>query len=527
MKDDFFATVKLIKLNLRQHRVFLFLWILFPALVVLATVVTTTIMFPTQQSLLDFSSTLNDPIVVGMHGRVLDFSVAGYTVWRTKVLCSLLTGIFSFITVTRFTRQLEEAGRRDLVSAGAVGKYAPLAAALITAIGINMVMALLMIFAMMLGSLGFVGSLAHAVGIALCGIFFCAAAAVFAQIFSRSRSVTNASVALLAILMAIHYGWNIKGQLGGAMYLSPLEWSYLIRPFAGERFIVLLPAVLIIALLILFSFKLSASRDVGAGFIPERTGRSTARPGFKSSLALAWRTQKGLLFPWLGFFTLIGFALGSVSPIMADITFTNPGFAEFVESLGGPNRAFMALMIYVLGIIISIYPILVIQGLRSEESALRTEVMLALPVSRLRLAVSHLLMAFAGAAAILTAMGFAIGAGGVLSTGNPEQFSWLFNSAVLKIPAAWVMAGIAALMFGLVPRAMAGISYALFGVFLLLEFFWEQQAVSDVVYKLSPFAHTYPANKITVLTITGLTLVSAALAALGLLAFRRRDITSN
>jgi ABC-2 type transport system permease protein len=338
--------------------------------------------------------------------------------------------------------------------------------------------------------------------------------------------VNNVSIALLATLMVIHYGWNIKGQMGGGMYLSPIEWPYLIRPFAGERWVVLLPAAGIIVLLILLSFKLSAERDVGAGFIPERTGRSTARPGFKSSLALAWRTQKGLFFSWLIFFTLIGLALGSVATVMADITSTNPSFAAFVRSLGGPERAFMVLVIYVLGVTISLYPVLAIQRLRSEESALRAEVMLALPVSRLRFAVSHLLIAIAGAAAILTAMGLAIGVGGILATGDPGQFSWMFGAAVVKIPAAWVMAGIAVLMFGLVPRAMAGFSYALFGVFILLEFFWEQQVVSDAVYMLSPFAHVYPTNEITAGTITGLTLASVALTLLGLLAFRKRDIVS-
>ncbi|ATW28536.1 hypothetical protein DCMF_10885 [Candidatus Formimonas warabiya] len=527
MIHDFYATGRLIKLHLRQNRVFLAVWLLFPPLMVLATALTTIAMFPTEQSLREIGATLNDPIVVAMHGKVLNISVAGYTAWRTKVMCSLLAAIFSFIMVMRHTRREEEDGRRELLGSVCVGRHAPLTAALVTAFGINSVMAAFILLGMRSVGLGFTGSLAHALAIGSCGFFFAAGAGVFAQIFTGARSVTNLSVALLALLMVFHVGWNMKGSMGGLMYLSPLEWPQLIRSFAGERFMVLPVAAILIALLVLISFQLSSLRDVGAGFIPERTGRTTARPGFKTPLALSWRLQKGLFISWSSFFCIIGFALGSVSPILADITSTAPGFAEFVERLGGADRAFMSLMIYVICMILSIYPILVIQRLRSEEAALRAEIMLALPVSRFRFIRSHLLLSFAGVAAMIILMGLAVGIGAALAAGDSGEFARLFGETAVKIPAVWVIAGITAFLFGLVPRAMAGISYAILGVFILIEFFWEQQAVSDAVFALSPFAHVYPTNQITALPVIGLSLAAAAFALLGLWAFGKRDITSH
>ncbi|NPV90769.1 MAG: ABC transporter [Firmicutes bacterium] len=523
--SDFYATGRLVKLILRQHRVFLAVWLFLPALLVLATALTSIAMFPTEQSLLEISSTLNDPMVVGMHGRVLDISIAGYTAWRTKVMCSLLASVFSFIMVVRHTRRDEEEGRRELLGSVRVGRQAPLAAALISIFSINTVMAALILLGMLSAGLGFTGSLAHALAIAACGCFFGAVAGVFAQIFTGARSATTLSVALLAFLMVPHYQWNIKGGMGGLMHLSPLEWPQLIRPFAGERFAVLLAAATFIALLVLLSFKLSSMRDVGAGFIPERTGRKTARPGFKTPFALSWRLQKGLFISWLCFFGIMGFALGSVAQIMANISSTAPGFAGFVERLGGADRAFMSLMIYVICMVISIYPILATQRMRSEESSLRAETLLALPVSRLRYALSHLALSFAGAAVIIGIMGLAVGASAVLSTGDSSEFTRLFVETVVKIPAVWVTTGISALLFGVVPRAMAGISYTVLGVFILLEFFWEQQAVSETVFALSPFAHVYFTKEITVLPIIGPSLVAVLFSLLGLLAFSRRDIS--
>jgi len=82
---------------------------------------------------------------------------------------------------------------------------------------------------------------------------------VFAQIITSARLATNLLVALLAVLMVVHIGWNLSGSMGGLMYISPLEWPLLIRSFAGERFDVLFVATIIIALLVLLSLKLSAT----------------------------------------------------------------------------------------------------------------------------------------------------------------------------------------------------------------------------------------------------------------------------
>lgn len=525
--NDFYATGKLIRLNLRQHRIFIAVWLLLPALLVMATAFSSIVMFPTKESLLEMGVTLEDPIVVAMHGKVLDVSIAGYTAWRTKVMGSLLAAIFSFIMVIRHTRREEEDGRRELLGATCVGRHAPLAAALITAIGINIVMSALILFGMLSAGLGFTGSLAHAAAIGACGCFFTAAAGVFAQFFTSARMATNLSVALLSSFLVVHIGWNLNGNTGGLMYLSPLEWSQLIRSFAGENFNVLLVAIIMIAFLVLLSFKLSAKRDVGAGLFAERKGRIIAKPSFRTPYALSWRIQKGLFISWACFFAFLGFALGSASKTMSNVTSTAPGLAEFAEHLGGADRAFMSLMIYIICMVISVYAILSTQRMRSEEGYMRAETVLALPVSKMHFCISHLLITFVGVAAIITIMGVTVGIGAVLSTGNSAEFMRLFRETIVKVPAVWVIAGISTLFYGLVPRIMTGLSFALLGTFVLLEFFWEQQTLSDAIFAISPFAHVYPMNNITALQIAALTIVALLFTAIGIAAFIKRDISSN
>jgi ABC-2 type transport system permease protein len=524
---DFYATGRLIRLNLRQHRIFIAVWLLLPALIVAATAFSSIAMFPTKELLIEMGATLEDPIVVAMHGRVLDVSIAGYTAWRTKVMGSFLAAIFSFIMVIRHTRREEEDGRRELLGSTRVGRHASLAAALITTISINIVMAALILFGMLSAGLDFTGSLAHAAAIGACGSFFGAAAAMFAQLFISARMATNLSVVLLASLMVAHIGWNLGGNMGGFMYLSPLEWSLLIRSFAGENFIVLLVAGMLITFLVLLSFKLSAKRDVGAGLFAERKGRIAAKPGFRTPYALSWRIQKGMFTSWACFFAILGFALGSVSETMSNVTSTAPGLAEFAERLGGADRAFMSLMIYIICMIISIYVILSAQRMRSEEAYMRAETVLALPVSRLRFYLSHVLISFVGVTAIITIMGLTVGVGAVLSTSDAGEFGRLFRETIIKIPAVWVIVGISTLFYGLVPRIMTGLSFALLGAFVLIEFFWEQQVLSDTIFALSPFSHVYPMNNITAMPIAALTLAALLLTVLGMIAFIKRDIASN
>ena len=54
-----------------------------------------------------------------------------------------LLGLMSMLLVTRHTRQEEETGRAELVSAGVVGRYAWLAASLLYVLAVNVVLAAL------------------------------------------------------------------------------------------------------------------------------------------------------------------------------------------------------------------------------------------------------------------------------------------------------------------------------------------------------------------------------------------------
>jgi ABC-2 type transport system permease protein len=121
-------------------------------------------------------------------------------------------------------------------------------------------------------------------------------------------------------------------------------------------------------------------------------------------------------------------------------------------------------------------------------------------------------------------LGVSIALGYGLNAGDPERALPLLARTMSTLPAVWVMAGLAAALYGFLPRLAAAACWGALAVFLLLELGWELQQVSQVVFDISPFAHVHWATQVTAASLIGLTLVAAALGAAGLAGFRRRDL---
>jgi ABC-2 type transport system permease protein len=187
--------------------------------------------------------------------------------------------------------------------------------------------------------------------------------------------------------------------------------------------------------------------------------------------------------------------------------------------------AFLFLIMYTLGQVISAYAISAALRLRSEEVDGRADPVLATPVSRLRWASSHLFFAAVNPMLLLAVLGLTIGLGFGLNSGDlANDLPRLFARTMVTLPAIWVMAGLAIALYGLLPRFAVAGTWGALAVFLALELGWELQQVSQSVFNLSPFAHVHWAIQVTAAPLIWLTALAAALIAAGLIGLRRRDI---
>lgn len=523
MKHYFHGMPSLMGLYLRQNRIFTLVWLLLPGVWVAINTMSSLVLFPTQEALAEMGISLIDPLTEAIHGPLLDISIAGFVTWRTKVFLVLLGGIFSIVFMIRHTRLAEEQGKRELLGANAMGSLAPLAAALVNMIGINAVATILAVFAMVALGLGFVGSLAHCLGFFAAACVLGALAGVAAQLFVSATAARGTTFGLLGVLFGLHMLWNVSGHQHPMAFFNPLEWPLLIHPFAGDRFWILLIPLVVGTALAALSLWLMARRDVGAGLVPQRTGRAFAKPGLRSLSALAWRTQRGLFLAWFCFYALFSFALGCVSYLMVSAVSSAEALTALVERLGGIDRAFLSLMLYIFAILISVYVMMSAGILRREETA-KGETLLSMPVWRERLMFSHMVYIFGGSAAILLTSGFCVGVGAVIGTGDNTALARLFFEMAGMIPAVWAIGGVALLLFGALPRRMTGVSYGLLTLFVLMEIFWEQQQIPEALYALSPFSWITPLKAVQPAAAPAVLCAAAVvLTGTGIALFRRRD----
>ncbi|MCS7483353.1 ABC transporter permease [Umezawaea endophytica] len=528
----FVGTGALVRLALRRDRVLLPGWIAGIVLLAVGSAAAAADLYSTVESRVASATAANNTTaLVALYGRVYDpSSEGGISMVKTGGLGAVMIALLSIIVVVRHTRAEEESGRLELVGATVVGRYAPLTSALIVAIGTNAVLALLTAVGVAGAGMPMAGSFAFGLAWGGVGIAFAGIAATTAQVSSTARGATSLAAIVLGFVYVLRAVGDTAGPDGPTWmsWLSPIGWGQQFRPYSGDRWWVLLVLLGFAAVVVMGAFALVERRDIGAGLVADRLGPAgSTRLG--STLALAWRLHRGSLFGWTAAFAGLGLVLGNIAGNVGGFV-DSPSAREMVAKLGGTDAltdAFISAEMGVMGLVASIYGIQAALRLRTEETGQRAEPLLAAAVSRTRWAWSHLAIAFGGPVLLVAATGAGAGLSHGASSGDMSRFGPVFASALLQVPAVWVLTGIVVLAFGAAPRLVATGWVALV-VFLLLGQLGPLLELDQWAMDLSPYTHIprFPAGDVDPVPLVWLVLIAAALVAAGLTAFRRRDITT-
>src|SRR5262249_403059 len=142
---------------------------------------------------------------------------------------------------------------------------------------------------------------------------------------------------------------------------------------------------------------------------------------------------------------------------------------------------------------------------REEETTGHAEAVLATSVSRLAWAGSHLLFSLLGPALALFAEGVVTGL--VYTQGD---FGDILGGVMLQLPAAWVLAAVAVLIFGLLPRWSLA-AWAAPAACLLILLVGETLQLNHWLLDISPFTHVPHLPGGTVSATPVLTMLAVAL----------------
>jgi ABC-2 type transport system permease protein len=531
----FTGTRHLVRLILRRDRIVLPIWVLLLAVLPASYAGTYAELYPTAAERATYrTGTASNPSIVALLGPVYGDSVGALAVQRAGLL-TLIAALVSVLTVVRHTRTEEEAGRRELLGATVLGRYAGLTAALLVTYAANVLLGLLIAGGLVAVGLPGAGSLLFGAAVGLTGIVFATVGGLTAQLTESAGGARGIGLGALGLAFVLRLAGDAGGSGGtggGAewlSWLSPLGWASRGRAFAGERWWVLLLPVLLTALVAAVAYPVSVRRDLGAGVFPPRLGPATAGAGLSGPFGLAWRLHRGQLLGWTVGFGLLGLVLGGAADAAGDAVQGNQQVAEMLARLGGSSalaEAYLGGTLSITGLAAAGYGIQAALRARAEETAGRAEPLLATAVSRTRWLAAHLVFALLGPAVVLAVAGLTTGLAYGLSIGDVGgQLPRLLGAGLAQVPAAWVLAALAAVLVGLLPRFTAA-AWALLAACLLLGQLGAVLKLDQWALDLSPFTHTPQVlgPHWTATPLAALTALTAALTALSLRTFHTRDI---
>lgn len=390
----------------------------------------------------------------------------------------------------RHTRADEQAGRRELIAAGVVGRDAPLLAAVAVVLLVNLGMALLAAVLLILYGLPTAGSIVFVGSFLAVGVTGTVVGAITAQLVQNPGTARGLAFIGLAVLFAVRAVGDVNRSW--VSWLSPFGWVRSTRAYAGDRWWVfgLFAAFAVAGLTI--GVVVSNRRDIAAGLFAPRLGPAHASRRLRNVWALGWRLQRGSLITWTVTAAALGLLMGGACRTIGD-QMDSPQLMDLMARIGSaadPIYLLFAAVLAIIAEVIAAYAITAALRLRNDESVGLAGPLLATPVSRWAWSLSTLSWAFVGPAVALSVLGATTGlaygsAGGDTIAGSVAS---LTLGAVTYLPAVWTFAGVVVLMTGVASRAAAAVSWTLFGVAFLLGIFAEFKIVTGATLGLSPFA---------------------------------------
>jgi len=542
MTGAFTGTWALTRLALRRDRIQLPIWIIALTLLLQLQAVSLAQVLPTaKERAAQAAVEAGNAISLLFNGPALGTSLGAIITVETSFLVIVMIPVMSSMAVVRHTRQNEETGRAEMLGATILGRYASLTAALIVAIGANLVLAALFTAVLLSNDLPAGPSLLSGLSAAAAGVSFAAVAAVTAQIAESSRAANGLALAVLGVAFLLRsIGDTLAEATAGGTraisawpsWLSPIGWAQQTRPFDDNRWWVLALPALLLVVLVRVAFTLTRHRDFGTGMLPTRPGPSAAPESLLSPLGLAWRLQRGVFIAWASGVAILGVTMGIIADAADQILTASDQMREAFEQMGGGaalTDTFFAVMATMAGISVAGYAVQSLLRLRSEEASGRVEPLLATSVSRPAWMVSHIVCALAGIVGLLLLVGVTTALGYGLVANDFAGFGRILGASAVQMPAALALAGFVVAVFGLLPRYATALSWAALAICLVLSWIGELLQLPQTLLDLSPFGHVpaVPAEQAVAMPLAALVAIAAVLALVGVASFRRRDLVDH
>jgi ABC-2 type transport system permease protein len=492
--------------------------------------------FPTEQSrqklAQSFGTNRGVAALLGPARNVAN--VAGFTAWRITVILSVIGAGWGLLTATRMLRAEEDAGRWEILLSGQTTRGRAAAQAVVGLLaGWVALWAIAAGGAVAVGRIDDVGfsvtaSLFFATTLTATAALFLAVGAVTSQLAATRRQANMLGAATIGVSYLLRMVADSSDGSRWLRWTTPVGWAEELRPLTASHPAVLALFVTGTALLVVAAVRLAQARDLGDSALPSTDVREPHLALLDSAGGLTARLTFPTFGAWVGGLALCGLVFGLVAQSGADALSSSTTIEEAIARIGGRAggaAAYLGITFLVAAMLVAIAAAGLVSASRSEEDEGHLDTLLVRPVSRTRWFVGRM----GAAAAVVVVASAASGVTawlGAASQGTAVGFVDLFEAGLNIAPPALVVLGIGALVLGIAPRRAPAVAYAVVAWSALVELIGSVTTTNDLLLDTSVFHHTGPAPAAPVdwHSIAVLVAIALAMTALGLVAFRRRDL---
>ncbi len=536
----FAGTWTLIKLIFRRDRIKLPVWIVAIVASLVSMVPMLRNVYGDETSLATLHETFGtNPAGIFLTGPMDAPTLGGLMTIETVLWWGLAVAFMNTLFVVRHTRQNEEMGAQELLLSGRAHRASGLIAALVVALGANLLLAVGIGVGLILVEASWSAEQAWLFGLSMgsFGFAWSAVAAIVVQLVQSARSANGMLAAAIGGAFVLRGIGDFMGRTDASGLLQP-EWPSLLSPFGWmqatrpltfpEWWPLLLPLVFAVVAIPVAFFLLS-KRDVGASILPSRKGRPHARAFLKTPLGLTWHLQRNVFLGWLAGVMIMVATIGVLVPEMTHIYESSESMKAMIVAMGGEGAmvpSFLSAMLSMIALMVIGYVVHALGRLRAEESSGHLENLLATRMSRMSWIAWHSAIALAGGIFMLVASGMALAVSVNIASDFTADTMEYTLAGISYIPSLLLFIGGYIVLFGVIPRLSSVLMWLYFGFVVFMAWLAPMLRLEQWVMDISPLSHiaAAPAEDIKVVPLLVIGCLGLMLAVVGVVAWRNRNL---
>jgi ABC-2 type transport system permease protein len=455
-------------------------------------------------------------------------SVAGYAEFRVVGILAIVTAAWSVFAAVRALRGEEDAGRYELILAGAVGRGGTVIAVLVGLVVECLAVWAVTTVAFLLagelpGEMTVGQSLLTAAALVAPAVVFAAVGALASQLAPTRRGAQAGAAAAVGVAVLLRIGADVGHGVGWIRWLTPIGWAEEVRPVTAPRPAVLLLFAAAAVVIAASAVALARRRDVGGSVLHGRAGARSRMALLGSPGQVALRAELPTLLAWAVSAGLFAVLLGAFAHSVAE-EIAKAGIHTYGLSIS-TAAGYLAAVFALFAMLVALFAVSHVGGLRDDEASGRLETLFALPVGRRAWLGARLAVSAAATAALALALGVCAWAGAEL-TNSGVGLPGLLEAGANCIAVSLLFLALGALAYAWLPRPSPGVAFGLVGVAFLWELLGGILGAPGWLDSVSPFHHVTQVPRVAA-DVQG-TVVMLVVAALAVGAaidrFTRRDL---